>query len=210
MQKNRLAASAVCFGAFMGAALLLMPTPAAAQDSVIILFDGAEEGIGDGTTDFSYAGSSWSGGFVASQGDPSLYASGAFSYHVDDGTATVTFDQPADFVTFFYVYGGGFPQGTATAYAADDTPLGSADSKAATSFGDAGNFVTLDPEMGIARLEITGGVIDNFEFQEQVSLPTTQTAGAFVLALLFTCFGLYAVRAGAYRSKHAASLGDPS
>lgn len=130
-----------------------------------INFDGGEAGVSNGTTDFSFMGSNWTGGFVATQGDSTLYGSGSFSYHVDPGPGSVTFDAPVETVTFFYVHGGGFAMGTATA-SLSAVEVDSADSSAKTFFNDPLNFVTLSSEGGIDRIDITGGVIDNFEFNE--------------------------------------------
>ena len=141
--------------------------PATAQTTVTIFFDGEGEEMGitdPGTTDFSFMGSNWTGGIVDSQGILPLYASGFFSYHIDLAGGEVTFDEPIDSVEFFFVHGFDFPSGTATAFDADDNPIGEVDSNEATFFADPANFVTLDPDAGIVRIEFTGGIIDNFTF----------------------------------------------
>ncbi len=138
-----------------------------AQDSTNIFFDngGPEFGI---TTplraSFSFMGSNWSGGIVATAANPPLYASGQFSYEVPNGPATVTFDDPVTDVRFFYVHGGGFPAGTATAMAADSTILDTADSNLATVFADQANFMEFDTAEPISSINFSGGVIDNFSY----------------------------------------------
>ncbi len=141
--------------------------PATAQTTVTIFFDGEGDEIGitdPGTTDFSYQGSNWTGGIVDSQGILPLYASGFFSYHIDLNGGEVTFDEPLDSVEFFYVHGFGFAEGTATAFDADDNVIGEVDSNEATFFADPRNFETMDPDEGIARIEFSGAIIDNFTF----------------------------------------------
>ena len=157
---------------FVGACLSLAlvfaaVAPATAQTTVTIFFDGEgdELGITDpGTTDFSYQGSNWTGGIVVTTGLLPLYASGAFSYHIDRAGGEVIFDEPVDSVDFFYVHGFGFPEGTATAFDADDNPIGEVDSNEATFFADPANFEVMDPDEGIVRIEFTGAIIDNFTF----------------------------------------------
>jgi hypothetical protein len=158
-------------------ALLLAQAAWAQEDnSVTIIFEGtgAEAGIISGnTTDFDFMGSSWSGGFVATQGIGALYASGRFSYHVDDTVATVVFDPPVSEAEFFYVHGGNFGQGTATAFGTSGNMLGSVSSLAATRFNDPNNFVEFEnTNEPIAMIQFDGGVIDNFEFT-----PTTGGGG---------------------------------
>lgn len=157
---------------FVGACLSLAlvfaaASPLAAQTTVTIFFDGEGDEIGitdPGTTDFSFMGSNWTGGIVDSAGILPLYASGSFSYHIDPAGGEVTFDEPMDSVEFFFVHGFGFLAGTATAFDADDNPIGEVDSNKATEFADPANFVALDPDAAIARIEFSGGVIDNFTF----------------------------------------------
>ena len=147
--------------------LFTLTQNAHAQDPVTLLFEGtgAETGItGNGATDFTFMGSSWSGGFTATQGITALYASGRFSYHVDNGQAAVVFDPPVTDVNFFYVHGGGFGQGTATAFASDGSNLGSDTSNAATFFNDSNNFVSFDTAEPIAMITFDGGVIDDFTY----------------------------------------------
>ena len=135
-----------------------------------ILFDGGETGVALGTTDFSFMGTNWTGGEVATLGDSTLYGSGARSYHIDPGPVVITFDDPVESVTFFYIHGGGFGAGTATA-SLDSVDVDSADSIAATFLADPLNFVKLSSEGGIDRIDVTSGVIDNFEFAELPAPP---------------------------------------
>lgn len=138
--------------------------------TVTIFFDneGPEKGITfNGQTGFSYEGSTWAGGFVATFGVFEFYASGLQSYHFDM-PGQVQFDEPIDSVDFFYVDGGPFPPGTATAFDAADNEIGSVDSNIATVFADPANFESMDPAAPIARIEFSGGVVDNFTFTTQI------------------------------------------
>lgn len=153
-------------------AALCLPALSEAQ-TVTLGFDntGAEAGVTTpGTTTFSFQGSNWSGGMVASVGNGALYASGAFSY-MNAMLGEVTFDSPVDSATFFYVHTA--TPGTATAYDAGGAVLASVPSNSATFFGDPTNFVTLDPAAPIARIEFAVGVVDSFSFDLlPVSLPS--------------------------------------
>ena len=160
--------------------LICMSFTAAAQDMVSILFDGGEAGIADGTTDFSFMGSNWTGGFVANLGDTTLYASGSFSYHVEPGPGSVTFDMPMETVTMFYIHGGGISAGTATA-TLDTVEVDSASSNVATSFGDAANFVTLTSEEGIDRIDFTTGIVDNFTYTELAVAPPPSASNVLIV-----------------------------
>ena len=154
--------------------VLLSATPALGQ--VTIFFDngGAESGVTvPGTTEFSFMGSDWQGGIVRTERIPRLYASGAFSYEVPDGPARVSFVPPIESATFFYVHGSGFDAGTATAFDQADQVVATEDSRAATSFGDPANFVTLAGSAAIARIEFSAGVIDNFSFEVAVEPTST-------------------------------------
>jgi hypothetical protein len=134
---------------------------------VTIFFDGsgAESGVTRrGVRNFSFMGSNWSGGVVDTEGILALYASGSFSYEIEAGGGSVTFDTGADSVRFFYVHGFGFAPGTATAFDASNTVIGMVNSRAATFFGDQNNFVTIDAVAPISRIEFSAGVIDNFSF----------------------------------------------
>jgi len=145
----------------------VLATTAVAQTPVTIRFDnsGQEAGITtSGTTDFSFMGSNWSGGVVATEGIPALYASGSFSYEVPSGTAMVVFDQPAEAIEFFYVHGSGIPSGTATAMDAGGNVLDTVDSRQLTAFADPANFVSFSTTEPVSAIEFSGGAIDNFSF----------------------------------------------
>jgi glucose/arabinose dehydrogenase len=146
--------------------LVAVGATAHAQEEVTISFDnsGAEQGITPpGTTEFTFSGASWSGGVVGTEGILALYASGSFSYEMET-TAQVVFDPPVGMVEFFYVHGFEYPAGTATAFDSDGNAVASADSNPATSFGDPENFVTLEGESPIQRVEFTSGIVDDFTF----------------------------------------------
>lgn len=146
---------------------ILLAQGAMAQEAVTITFEGsgAEAGIiTNNTRDFTFMGSSWAGGFVATQGIGALYASGRFSYHVDNGSATVVFDPPVSDVRFFYVHGGNFGPGSATAFSSNATNLGSVSSNQATSRNDPNNFESFNTDQAIAMIQFNGGVIDDFSF----------------------------------------------
>lgn len=134
---------------------------------VSLRFDNTNDEAGvttAGATDFSIRGSTWTGGVVDTQGQPPLYASGAFSYEVQSGNARVSFDPAVDAANFFYVHGGSVGAGTATAFDGDGNMLGTVSSLGATTFGDSANFVTLDFSAAIARIDFSGGIIDNFAY----------------------------------------------
>lgn len=165
----------VMFGCVV-ALVLLAARPGFSQ--VTIFFDGSgpENGVTEpGTTIFSLLGSSWSGGIVRTERMPPLYASGSFSYEIRSEGGEVAFDPPADSVRFFYVHGFGFTAGTATAFDAANSVVGTANSRPATSSSDPTNFVALDPPAPIARIEFSAGVIDNFTFTGAAADPATAT-----------------------------------
>jgi hypothetical protein len=142
------------------------PVQLVAQDTHTIFFDGtgAEEGITEmGATDFTVFGSTWTGGTAMTVGIPSLYASGIAAYHLS-GQGSVTFAEFVDSATVFFVHSAGEGPFTATARDVDGLSLGEVSSRQATSFGDPANFVTLDPASDIARIEFSGGHLDNFTF----------------------------------------------
>lgn len=154
--------------------MLLAPAPCRGQVTIFFDGNGAENGVTEpGTTSFSFMGANWSGGVVRTERIPPLYASGSFSYEVPSGPAHVSFDDPVDSVRFFYVHGFGFSAGTATAFDAANNSIAMASSRQATSFADPSNFVALDPEAPIARIEFSAGVIDDFSFR--AAAPTTPT-----------------------------------
>ena len=136
--------------------------PSAAAVATTVFFDSTAAG----TTSFSDGVASFSGGtvFAPPSGDSALLASGSQAYNASSNPAAVEFSQPVSSATFFYVHGFGFAAGTATAYGADGSVLGSANSKTATTTDDPNNFVTLSFAQPIARITFAGGVIDNFSF----------------------------------------------
>ena len=145
------------------------PSPAAV--TTIVYFDGtgAESGItGAGVSSFTYHGASFSGGtiFAPPLGDSALLASGTLAYNASSVPSEVDFSQPVVAATFFYVHGFGYGGTTdvATAYAADGSVVATVSSKAATTNGDAANFVTLTGSKPITRITFVGGVVDNFTF----------------------------------------------
>ena len=142
--------------------------PSASAVTNTIYFDGtgAETGItGAGITAFTFQGASFSGGAIFAPGTSALRASGNLAYNASSGNAEVDFSQPISSVSLFYVNGFGFAGGTATAYGADGSVLGTVNSNAATTHDDPNNFVTLGGfAQPIARITFSGGVIDNFTF----------------------------------------------
>ena len=142
--------------------------PSASAVATTIYFDGtgAETGItGAGITAFTFQGASFSGGAIFAPGTSALCASGNLAYNASSGNAEVDFSQPISSVSLFYVNGFGFAGGTATAYGADGSVLGTVNSNAATTHDDPNNFVTLGGfAQPIARITFSGGVIDNFTF----------------------------------------------
>lgn len=126
---------------------------------------GSEEGITmPGANTFSVAGSNWTGGVVATEGLPQLYASGVYGYEVRSGVARIWFDTPVSSVLFFYVHGVIVGPGTATAYDDQGQVLGTVTSRSASDFADPANFVQMKYGTPIAEIEFTGGVIDNFSY----------------------------------------------
>ena len=163
-----------------------------AQDTVTIFFDniGDEFGVTPRlTADFSFMGSSWTGGIVEREGIPALYASGAFSYEVLGGGGRVTFDSPVDSVNFFYVHGSGFAEGQAVAYNASNTPIAMGDRVLASGAGE--KFLTFDPSDSIVRVEFTAGVVDSFSFTTEAPPPGV-LAGDVRIALEEVASGLTA------------------
>ena len=136
--------------------------PSSAAVATTVSFDN----IAAGTGSFSSGVASFSGGtvFAPASGESALLASGSQAYNASSNPAEVDFSQPVSSASFFYVYGFGFAAGTATAYGADGTVLGSVNSNAATTNGDPANFVTLAFAQPIARITFSGGVIDHFSF----------------------------------------------
>jgi hypothetical protein len=142
--------------------------PSASAVATTIYFDGTggEAGItGAGISNFTYQGASFSGGTIFAPSSSALYASGTLAYNASSGSAEVDFSLPVSSVSFFYVHGSGFAAGTATAFGADGSVLGTVGSKAATTNDDPNNFVTLGGfAQPIARITFSGAIIDNFTF----------------------------------------------
>ena len=114
--------------------------------------DGVVRHIAGGTSNFSVASASFSGGAVFAPSQSTLLASGSLAYNASQwqrpGRCSAS---PISSVSFFYVSGFGFASGTATAFAADGSTLGSVNSNAATTNDDPANFVTLSFAQPIAR-----------------------------------------------------------
>ncbi len=156
--------------------------PFAGKDTIFFDDQGAETGITNlGTTDFSLFGSNWTGGTVTTVGVPSLYASTPAAYRVEPGeTGTVTFDEPVDSASFFFVTEL-LATPSATAFNAEGTPLGSVESLHATVLGDPANFRTLDPEDDIAWIEFDGASwVDDFSFSQTGIEPPPPVAEASI------------------------------
>jgi hypothetical protein len=144
---------------------VVVGTPAAGQTTIHFDNGGSERGVTvPGTREFVFMGSTWTGGVVATERRPPLYASGAFSYEVGARGAGVAFEPPVDSITFFFVHGLGFSAGTATAFDGAGNAVGTVASRAATTFGNPANFVTLTGPPAIARIEVSGAVVDDFTF----------------------------------------------
>lgn len=179
------------------AALAAAPV-ASAQTTTTIFFDnlGDETGITTpGATDFSFKGSNWTGGVVATEVIRPLYASADFAYEIEPGGGQVTFDTPVDSVDFFFVHGFGHSPGTATAFDNSDNPIGTVNSNAATILADPANFVTLDPANPIVRIAFSGAVIDNFSYTTAIeTVPTVSEWGIMVMVLLLLTAGTLIVQ----------------
>ncbi len=155
----------------IGVLVLAVAAPAIAEaTSVTIFFDneGPEAGITAlGTTDFSFMGSTWTGGVIHPVGLP------GHSYAVapkggGEVAAWVTFDEPVDSVEFtLFGFTAVIAEGFATAFDADDNPIESVHTGAGVDL-----VVRLDPDIPIARIGFLVGFIDNFTFTP-VPEPTT-------------------------------------
>ncbi|MHC4573684.1 MAG: hypothetical protein ACYS76_06080 [Planctomycetota bacterium] len=158
---------------FLNCLLLTLGSASAAQ-AVTLFFEnsGIEAGITvEGATDFTVAGSTWSGGVVGVPGVGPLYASPTHSYIIDPlgPGGVVTFDVPVDSVIFYFAHRASGDDALAGAALAFDKVnggdfLGGVSSVLTTEVADANGFVTLDPNDGIRRIEFTGAVIDDFNF----------------------------------------------
>lgn len=153
--------------------LHLLALTAGAQITLLFEGTGAENGVTEpGAREFSFMGSTWSGGIVRTERIPALYASGSFSYEIGSGGGAVVLTPPSGSVRFFYVHGFGFAAGTATARNDAGDVIGMASSLQASFFGAPGNFVSIEPAEPIARIDFSAGVIDNFTFQAAQAAPT--------------------------------------
>jgi hypothetical protein len=134
-----------------------------------ILFDngGAEMDVtAPGTTDFSFRGSNWTGGEVATDVDTALFSSGSHGYAFGS-EGEVTFDVPVLGVEFYFVHQSGEDQQTATAYDADENVIATWDSFEATEYNDPDHFISQNFGTAITRIEFSGGNVDNFYFRNQ-------------------------------------------
>jgi cyclophilin family peptidyl-prolyl cis-trans isomerase len=138
-----------------------------------ILFDntGGETGVTPpGATTFSHLGANFSGGTVTTTGTTPLTASGTSSYVFGQGGGQVTFDVPITVAEFYFVHQAGQTPFTATARDAAGNVLGTVMSSLADEYNDPGNFevlVSLGPTTPIARIDFSGGHVDNFFFRAQ-------------------------------------------
>lgn len=105
-------------------------------------------------------GSAWSGGVISELENSKLRASGKNAYVISGASGRAVFGRPVNNVRFFFVHGDGIPAGTATAFNADGRVLATANSKAATSFGDSRNFVRFRTSEPISAIEFSGGAVD--------------------------------------------------
>lgn len=163
------------------------PSLTAATHTIQFGGEGDEDSVTEpGISAFSLQGAKFAGGAVILPANASLTASASAAYDAEN--ATVAFDHPVDTVEFFFVHGSGFATGTATLYDALGNVLGSVDSRAATTMNDASNFVSFDPAVAIARIEFSGGVMDDFEFTTVAGDPAWQIAvgeGDHVAGIVF-------------------------
>ena len=138
---------------------VLIPSALAAQDHVVFFDTQAL-----GTNDFQEAAANFFDGEVATFGIPEFYASGSQMYWINDGVATVTFDEPIDSVDFFFVHGQQVPQGTATAFDASDNPLGSVRATSPPCSATRRTSRRWTSRRRSPGSRITDGVIDNFGY----------------------------------------------
>ncbi len=143
--------------------------------------DGDPEGTG--STVFSLNGANFSGGEVSFLMSPPFYASPPASYLIG-GSGLVTFDTLARSVSFFFV-DDGQADFVATAFDKGGNAIATATSNDITSLNDPNNFVTLAAaNRAISRVEITGGAVDNFTFEE-----VPEPASLALLAMGLGAFG---------------------
>jgi hypothetical protein len=142
--------------------LSLAGGPSMAGDQTIH-FDGAD--APPAVIGFQFAGSSWSGGKVETEGVPGLFGSGAFHYEVQAGGAAVTLQPPAREIDFYFVHGFGVGAGVARAFDAAGAELDSAASQPASSHAAAAGFRRFESDRGIARVVFSGGAVDAFRWK---------------------------------------------
>lgn len=156
--------------------------PAAhAQVRTQVDFDGSEAPAG--ARSFGYAGSTWDGGRIETEGAPGLFASGAFFYAPQPDGAQVRFASPVGEMRFYYVHGFGVAPGTATAFDADGTVLATATSSPAGVKGAASGFTGFEGVEGIARVSFSGGAIDSVSWatsESTAAVTPADMAGAWV------------------------------
>ena len=160
----------------------------AAAEPVTIRFDGGEVPVSSAT--FEHRGARFSGGRIATEGAPGLYASGAFYYDVTgkasgiaaSGAREVTFSTAATGVRFFFVHGFGHDAGTARAFDAEGNLVGTVESRRATYFGAPSNFASFDTATPIAKIAFDGGLVDDFTFEASADgfAATTALNGSWV------------------------------
>lgn len=140
---------------------------------------------GTGTTTFSRAGATFSGGEVQFTGITAFYASPPSSYVFGNNPGSVVFRDLATDVRFFFVDDAGGGAFTATAFDAMDNIVGAVSSNAITSVADPANFVGFDRDAAIRRIAFTGGIVDNFAFNvpEPGTLSILATGVLSLLAL---------------------------
>lgn len=163
----------------------LLASPAAAQTT--ITFEEEElQDVGPGE-DFTYRGTSWSGGgVITSIGVLEIYHSGFISYMVTDfvgsGFAMVEFDRPATDVSFAYMHltGGPITPGTATAFDESGAELGRIDS--VPGAGLASPLLDFGTEVPISTIEFDGAVVDTISYT--LPEPGQGALGLAVLAAL--------------------------
>ncbi len=134
--------------------------------SFTILFDGAEAGVSSGVSEFSYEGAGFSRGTVRTVGQPDLYGSGLFAYEVPDGTVLISFEDPIDLLSLFFVTSG-TGQTVLTAFDADGNEVGSI-TAAQPGSADEDQTVPLSANAVRAEAVHTGdgeGWIDDFTFR---------------------------------------------
>ncbi len=119
---------------------------------------------GTGSTTFSLQGANFSGGEVVFAGVGALYASPPQAYKIGNTGGTITFDEPVDLARFFFVHESGDTTKTATAFDAAGNVVATATSRPPSFLGDSLNFVTLVGTAKIARIEVSGGKIDDVRF----------------------------------------------